>query len=75
MAVTARTGGGALTSAQVAEMERWARALAANGGDESLREGALAVVKLAREAERRRQEEDPDGWDGRWNHEWPSGSA
>ena len=63
MAVTARTGGGALTSAQVTEMERWARALAANGGDESLRQGAQAVVKLAREAERLRLDGDADGWE------------
>jgi hypothetical protein len=64
MAATARNGGGAaLTANQVEELERWARSLAANGGDESLREGALAVVRLAQEAERLRAADDGGDWD------------
>lgn len=63
MAATASGNGGALSPAQLAEIERWARALAANGGDESLRRGALAVVRLAAESERRRRSADEDGWE------------
>jgi hypothetical protein len=62
MAVTAGREGGALTTAQVAELGRWARALTANGGDESLQRGARAVVRLAVESERRRRVDDDSGW-------------
>jgi hypothetical protein len=63
VAVTTSEGGSALTGDQIAQLERWARTLAAKEGDESLRRGALAVVTLAGEVRRLRLEEDGDGWE------------
>jgi hypothetical protein len=58
-----------LTGAQIAEIRRWARAVASNGGDTTLREAAAAVVRLADEAARLRAPRDGDAWD--WQDDPP----
>lgn len=52
-----------MTPAQIAELRRWARGLAA-GEDELLERATRAVVRLADEALRRRE---PDGGGGGWD--------
>jgi hypothetical protein len=52
-----------LTDAQIAEIRRWARAVASNGGDTTLREAAAAVVRLADEATRLRAPREDEAWD------------
>ena len=59
--MTVGEAGGRLGAAEIADLRRWARTLAGNGGSDVLRDAGATILRLADEAERLRAEAD-GGW-------------